>query len=101
MNIMQMMKQAQNLQQKMKTTQEELANVEVTGEAGSGTVVVTFDGQGKFKNIKLSPQATSLDTETLEDVISTAMKQAGEKASKIMEDKMKALTGGINIPGLF
>ena len=48
----------------MNTSQEELANVEVTGEAGSGAVVVTFDGQGKFKNIKLSSEATSLDTET-------------------------------------
>ena len=49
MNIMQMMKQAQNLQTKMKATQEELANIEVSGEAGSGAVTVTFDGQGKFK----------------------------------------------------
>ncbi len=101
MNIMQMMKQAQNLQTKMKATQEELANIEVSGEAGSGAVTVTFDGQGKFKAIKLSSEATGLDTETLEDVITTAMNQAGAKASKIMEEKMKALTGGINIPGLF
>ena len=49
---MQMMKQAQNLQTKMKATQEELANIEVSGEAGSGAVTVTFDGQGKFKGIK-------------------------------------------------
>lgn len=106
MNIMQMMKQAQSLQQKLKTTQEELANVEVTGEAAGGAVVVTCDGQGKFKSIKISKEAmpTSLDTDSIEmfeDVISAAIKQASDKASKQMEEKLKAATGGINIPGLF
>ena len=101
MNIMQMMKQAQSLQQKLKNTQQELANIEVTGEAGSGAVTVTFDGQGKFKAIKLASNVSELDAEMLEDIITTAMNQATEKASKQMEDKMKSVTGGINIPGLF
>ena len=109
MNIMQMMKQAQSLQQKLKDTQEELAKTEVTGEAAGGAVIVTCDGQGKFKSIKLKPEAinsenpSSVDSETvemLEDIISTAIKQASDRASKEMESKMKAVTGGINIPGL-
>lgn len=101
MNIMQMMKQAQSLQQKLKATQEELAKIEVAAEAGSGAVKVTFDGQGRFKAIKLSSEASSLDSEMLEDIITTAMNQATEKATKQMEEKMKSVTGGINIPGLF
>ncbi|MBR5555629.1 YbaB/EbfC family nucleoid-associated protein [bacterium] len=101
MNIMQMMKQAQSLQQKLKTTQEELANIEVVGEAGSGAVKVTFDGQGKFKAISLSSEVTGMDNEMLEDIITTAIMQASNKASMEMEQKMKAVTGGINIPGLF
>lgn len=109
MNIMQMMKQAQSLQQKLKETQEELANTVITGEAANGSVVVTCNGQGQFKSIKLKPEAINpenpdaVDSETLEmleDIISTAIKQASEKAAKEMETKMKAVTGGINIPGL-
>ena len=110
MNIMQIMKQAQNIQAKLKSTQEELSNMVLTGEAASGAVVVTCDGQGKFKSIKLSKNAInpenpdSIDDDTiemLEDLISTAIKQASEKATKEMETKMKAITGGISIPGLF
>ena len=110
MNIMQMMKQAQSLQQKLKNTQEELASLEITGELAGGKVKVICDGQGKFKSIKLTPEAinpenpSSVDAdsvEMLEDIISSAINQASDKASKLMEEKMKAVTGGINIPGLF
>ncbi len=110
MNIMQMMKQAQNLQKKLKDTQAELANIEITGEAAGGAVKVICDGQGKFKSIKLSPEAvnsenpSSVDSESiemLEDIITSAIQQASDKATKQMEEKMKAVTGGLNIPGLF
>ena len=109
MNIMQMMKQAQGIQKRLKDTQQELANLEITGEAANGAVKVICDGQGKFKSIKLTaeaiypenPSAIDADTvEMLEDIISSAIKQASDKASKAMEDKMKAVTGGLNIPGL-
>lgn len=103
MNIMQIMKQAQNVQAKLKASQEELAKMELVGEAGGGAVKVTNDGQGKFKSIKLDATALNISAdvaEELEDLISVAMKQAGEKASKEMESKMKAATGGLNIPGL-
>ena len=105
MNIMQIMKQAQSMQAKLKTTQEELAKMELVGESGGGAVVVTCDGQGKFKSIKLSPDCaaglSSDDREMLEDLITTAINSATDKAMKEMEAKMKQATGGINIPGLF
>lgn len=109
MNIMQMMKQAQSMQAKLKTAQEELSAMDIIGESAGGAVVVTCTGQGRFKSIKLKPEAinpenpSSVDTETLEmleDVISAAINQASDKASKEMEARMKAVTGGINIPGL-
>lgn len=109
MNIMQMMKQAQSLQKKLKDTQAELANTEITGESAGGAVIVTCDGQGKFKSIKLKAEAinpenpSAVDAETvemLEDIITTAIQQASDRASQEMESKMKAVTGGINIPGL-
>ena len=108
MNIMQMMKQAQNMQAKLKTTQDELANMQIVGESAGGAVKVTCNGQGKFISIKLTPQAinpdnpSSVDAETvemLEDVISSAINQASDKASEVMKGKMKEVTGGINIPG--
>lgn len=109
MDIMKMMKQAQNLQKKLKDTQEELAAQEYTAEAAGGSVKVTCDGTGKFKSIKLSAQAInpenpeSVDADTiemLEDVITTAINQASAEATSKMEAKMKSLTGGISIPGL-
>lgn len=110
MNIMQIMKQAQNMQAKLKATQEELANMQITGESAGGAVKVVCDGQAKFISIKISPEAInsenpeSVDSETiemLEDLISSAINQANEKAAKEMEARMKQATGGINIPGLF
>ncbi len=109
MNMMQMMQQAQNIQKRLKSVQEELASAEINGEAAGGAVKVTCDGQGKFKSIKLSkellnpenPESVDDDTlETLEDLITTAILQTSEKASKEMETKLKAVTGGISIPGL-
>lgn len=106
---MQMMKQAQNIQKKLKDAQQELANTELVGEAAGGAVRVICDGQGKFKSITLKPEAinpenpSAVDSDTiemLEDIITTAIQQASDKASKEMENKMKAATGGINIPGL-
>lgn len=109
MDMMKMMKQAQGLQKRLKDTQDELANTEITGESAGGAVKVVCDGQGKFKSIKLSPEAinpespSSVDADTvemLEDVITTAILQASNKATEQMEQKMKAVTGGLNIPGL-
>lgn len=110
MDMMKMMKQAQGLQKRLKDTQDELANIEVTAESAGGSVKVVCDGQGRFKSIKLradainpeNPSSVDADTiEMLEDVISTAITQASKQAVEQMEAKMKALTGGINIPGLF
>lgn len=110
MNIAQMMKQAQQMQKKLQDTQSELANTEFSASAGNGAVTVICDGQGKFKSIKLTKSALNAENpesvdndsvEMLEDLISTAMKQATTQATSEMESKMKSVTGGINIPGLF
>ncbi len=109
MNMMNMMKQAQNIQKKLMEAQEELANTSINGEAGNGSVNVTCDGKGIFKSIKLSAEAINPenpssvsqdDIEMLEDLIASAMKNATDKSRSVMEDKMKSVTGGVNIPGL-
>ena len=109
MNLMNIMKQVQNAQKKAQSAQKELSELEITGESSGGYVKVTCDGQGKFKSIKISPEAinaenpSSVDSETieiLEDLISSAITQANNKASEEMQAKMKQITGGISIPGL-
>ena len=108
LNLGNLMKKVQDVQKKASEAQAKLAAMEVIGESANGGVKVTLDGQGKFKSIKLSaevinpenPSAVDSDTvEMLEDIISAAMKEATEKASKEMESSMKAITGGMpNIP---
>ncbi len=110
MNMMQVMQQAQKMQKKFKETQSELEKAEIISNAGNGAVEVTLTGQGKFKAIKLKPEAinpenpAAVDSDTiemLEDLLTQALKDATEKANTQMEAKMKAITGGISIPGLF
>lgn len=110
MNMMQVMQQAQKMQKKFKETQAELEKVEVISTAGNGVVTAILNGQGKFKGVKLTPEAinpenpASVDADTvemLEDLLTQAFMDATKKATEQMEAKMKAITGGISIPGLF
>ena len=108
-DFMNIMKQVQNAQKRAEVAQKELAALEITGESAGGHVRVVCDGQGKFKSIKIAPEAINPENpgavsqdsiEMLEDLISAAINQAGDKASKEMQSKMKQITGGISIPGL-
>ena len=110
MNMMQVMQQAQKMQKRFKETQGELEKAEVISTAGNGAVTAILNGQGKFKAIKLTAEAinpenpSSVDADTiemLEDLLSQALSDATKKATEQMESKMKAITGGISIPGLF
>ena len=109
MNMMNMMKQAQNIQKKLVSAQEELTNLNIEGTSGNGSVKVVCDGKGQFKSIKLTAEAinpenpssvSADDIEMLEDLITSAMKVATDKSREEMETKMKSVTGGVNIPGL-
>ena len=110
MNIMQMMQNVQKMQKRLTEAQKELESVEVKAQSGSGAVEVVYTGQGKFKSIKIKPEAinpenpSSVDEETiemLEDLITEALVEGTKKSNAEMESKMKSLTGGISIPGLF
>lgn len=110
MNMMQVMQQAQKMQKKFKEAQGELENAEIISTAGNGAVTAVLNGQGKFKSIKLTaaainpenPSAVDEDTiEMLEDLLTQALSDATKKATEQMETKMKSITGGISIPGLF
>ena len=97
-NMSNVIKQAQKMQAEMEKVQEEL--VEVT--AGGGAVTATANGKKEILSLKISPDAVDPeDIETLEDLVMVAVNDAVKKADDMMAEGMSAVTGGINIPGLF
>lgn len=101
-NMNQMLKQAQKMQEDMANLQADLETREFTATAGGGMVEVTVDGKHLLKNIKINPEAVDPDDiEMLEDFITIAFNEAVNNAIKTSEEEMGAITGGLNMPGLF
>ena len=101
-NMNQMLKQAQKMQADMAALQEDLENREYTATSGGGMVEVTVDGKHLIKSIKINPDAVDPDdAEMLEDLITVAVNEAIGNAIKTSEEEMGAITGGLNMPGLF
>lgn len=101
-NMNQMIKQAQKMQEDMANLQADLETREFTATAGGGMVEVTVDGKHLLKNIKINPEAVDPDDiEMLEDFITIAFNEAVNNAIKTSEEEMGAITGGLNMPGLF
>jgi len=99
MDIMKMMKQAKDLQGKMAALQEEIAEIEVEGAAGAGLVKVVLNGKGEMRRIAIDPSLFKEDeVEILEDLILAAHNDAKGKAEAAMQEKMKELTGGLQLP---
>lgn len=94
-----MMKQAKQLQEKMQTLQQEIADLEATGSAGGGLVTVVVDGKGGLKSVKIDPTLAKPDeVEILEDLILAAAQDARAKAEGMAAEKMKELTAGLPLP---
>ena len=101
-NMNQMLKQAQKMQADMTALQEDLENREFSAVSGGGMVEVTVDGKHLIKAIKINPDAIDPDdAEMLEDLITVAVNEAISNAIKTSEEEMGAITGGLNMPGLF
>lgn len=95
------MKMMQQMQARLEKIQQELEETEVQGTAGGGAVTVTVTGLRTVKNIKIDPEAVDPeDMEILEDMILAAINEAMTSAESLSQEKMGALTGGMNIPGL-
>ena len=98
-DLMGMMKQAQQLQARMQQLQDELGSTEVEGRSGGGLVVVTLDGKGQMKRVKIDPSLLKPgETEIVEDLILAAAQDARAKVEVVMQDKMKEATGGLPLP---
>jgi nucleoid-associated protein EbfC len=101
MNIAKMMKQAQKMQGDMQRIQEELAQRSYEASTAGGAVKAIVGGDGELKSLILSPDLVKEgDTEMLQDLIVTAIREATDKSKKEAAQEMGKLTAGLGIPGL-
>lgn len=98
-DLMGMMKQAKELQERMQQLQAELDAVEVEGASGGGLVTVRVTAKGDPKAVRIDPSLLKPDEgEILEDLLVAALSDAKVKAERVMQEKMSALTGGLPLP---
>jgi nucleoid-associated protein EbfC len=93
-----MMKQAQQMQQNMKKAQDELAHVEVEGQAGAGAVRVVMTCAHEVRRVSLADSVLADDKEMLEDLIVAAMNDAVKQAAAVSKQKMSGFSAGMNLP---
>ena len=102
MNQMQMMKQAQKMQQDLMKMQEEMQSKEYEATAGGGVVTAAVNGQKELLRISIDPEAVDPeDVEMLQDMVVAAVNEAMRKADAESAANMSKLTGGLNLGGLF
>ena len=97
-NLSQLMKQAQKMQEQMQQAQDELAELEVTGEAGGGLVKLTMTGKHEVRSISIDDALVGEDREMLEDVLAAAFNDALRRVEKIVADKHSGMTSGLGLP---
>jgi DNA-binding YbaB/EbfC family protein len=93
-NMQAMMKQAQQMQQKL---QEEIARIRVEATAGGGMVTVEMDGQKNVTAVKIDPEVAG-DVEMLQDMVMAAFNEAVKKVEAESQSKMSGMLGGIGLP---
>lgn len=96
-NIAQLMQQAQKMQEQMKKAQEELGQLEVTGQAGGGLVSITMNGRHEVRRVSIDPEIAD-DREMIEDLVAAAINDAINKVQETSQEKMSGLTSGLNLP---
>ena len=101
-NMGNILKQAQAMQEQMAKIQEQAATKTASGTAGGGIVTVTANGAMQVVSVGIDPEVVkSGDVDMLQDLVLAATNEALRKAKDLMEGEMKALTGGMKVPGLF
>jgi nucleoid-associated protein EbfC len=99
MNIQQMMKQAQQMQDRM---QKQMADLKVEATAGGGMVTVEMSGHKQLLSLKIDPEVVSKeDVEMLQDLIVAAINDAHRKVDDAMQQQLGGMMGGMKIPGMF
>jgi len=101
-NMNSLMKQAQQMQQKMATLQKELDSRELDVSSGGGMVKIKISGKQEILELKLDKECVDpSDIETLQDLLVTAVNQSIKESQDMVQKAMSKITGGVNIPGLF
>ena len=102
MDMSEIMRQAQDFQERMTRVQDELADRVVTASVGGGMVSVTVNGKNKLLSIQIDKEVINPDDQVmLQDLIVSAVNEGIKKAQDMAQTEMKKLTGGMNIPGMF
>jgi DNA-binding YbaB/EbfC family protein len=93
-----LMRQAQQMQENMRRLQEQLATMEITGEAGAGMVKVTMTGKYQTRRVEIAPEVLKEEKEFLEDLVAAALNDAVQKVEGLVREKMSQATGGMALP---
>ena len=93
-----LMKQAQQMQENMRKMQEQLASVEVEGQAGAGLVKVVMTCKHDVKRVTIDPSLLADDKDMLEDLVAAAVNDAARKVETTVQEKMAGFTAGLGLP---
>jgi DNA-binding YbaB/EbfC family protein len=94
----QLMRQAQQMQENMQKAQEQLASLEVTGEAGAGMVKVTMTCRHEVRRVFIDDSLVGDDREMLEDLVAAATNDALRRVEETVREKMSGMTAGLGLP---
>ena len=98
-DLMKLMAQAGQIQQKMQQMQEELAALEIEGQSGAGLVKVMLNGKGEMRSVRIDPSLMKPgEAEIVEDLILAAHQDARAKVEASMQERMQEVTGGLPLP---
>jgi DNA-binding YbaB/EbfC family protein len=101
-NMGNLMKQAQKMMEEAKRVEEELGEERIEASSGGGMVKAVATGKGELLEVQIDPQVVDPeDVEMLQDLVVSAVREAVEKANDLRSERLKGLTGGMGIPGLF
>jgi len=93
-----MMKQAQQMQEKMQKAQEDVASLEIEGQAGGGLVKVVMTGRHELRKVEIDPSLMTDDKEMLEDLVAAAVNDASQKLESKSKEVMEGATSGMQLP---
>ncbi|KYP95649.1 hypothetical protein BG74_08525 [Sodalis-like endosymbiont of Proechinophthirus fluctus] len=93
-----LMKQAQQMQEKMQRMQEEIAQLEVIGESGAGLVKITINGMHNCRSVEIDPTLLEDDKDMLEDLIAAAFNDAAHRVAETQKEKMAVISSGMQFP---
>lgn len=94
----QLMRQAQEMQAKMQRLQTEIAQMQITGEAGAGMVKVTMNGRHEVNRVEIDPSVLKEEKELLEDLLAAAVNDAVQRVQRAVQEKTAGLTAGLQLP---